>query len=144
MFEDGRPLSHLRNLPPAAAALEHDPEKHALGLDPGVETGFRDHAQTKDESALSIPWKATRSKQTFVGRPTNVCLDFFVLAEFLSQNRWPPPGQARGHAFGKLCLVSRGHGLHAISSVDVPAELNGSVRCGPCRYINPEQWNTLL
>ena len=34
------------------------------------------------------------TKQTFLGWPTNVCLEFFVLAEFLSQNRWPLLGNS--------------------------------------------------
>jgi hypothetical protein len=38
--------------------LRHDPEKHALGLDPGVDTGFRERSypETKsgDESPITI------------------------------------------------------------------------------------------
>ncbi len=57
------PLFHL--VSPIANCLEnleHDPEKHALGLDPRVETGFprderkalrADHAQTRDEIAYA-------------------------------------------------------------------------------------------
>jgi hypothetical protein len=29
--------------------LEHDPEKHALGLDPGVDTGFPEKIMLKQE-----------------------------------------------------------------------------------------------
>jgi hypothetical protein len=32
--------AHLVNSPQAGPGLEHDPEKHALGLDPRVGTGF--------------------------------------------------------------------------------------------------------
>jgi hypothetical protein len=54
---------------------------------------------------------AALPKQTSLAPAADVCLALFVFAEFLSQNRCPPAGQARGHAFWETLLSESGDEL---------------------------------
>jgi hypothetical protein len=57
--------------------------------------------KTTDMRQMGDVLLAPCAKQTFLGCPTNTCLDSFVVAEFFFQNR-------ESH-FWKLCLAGSQH-----------------------------------
>ena len=84
----------------------HFPEKSS------VKTKF----EKRDSRALL---KLSRSKQAFLGCPTNTCLDSFVFAEFFSKTGKATPAFARA-CFGKLYSRARPYAPTSPFSQNMP------------------------